>query len=119
MKLLKTLDSFHEVLQQLKQETAEAINEIRIDNPDAKPLGAGCFIVKTSSLSSDLVLSPLYHDFNAQFDILIDKLNKQSLDAFVRAIQELCKTGKVDGRRFHPTVIQKVSVLVKEEDNDD
>ena len=99
-----------EIIKSFKDEFAKAIDNARIDNPNINMLSSGIFTMKASALSS-ASWSPEYYDYNAQFDILLDKLNKQSIDAFSNTLDKLVETGKVDGIRFHPDVIAKIEEI--------
>lgn len=108
----ETKQKLSEIIKSFKDEFAKAIDNARISNPNIRVLNTspGIFTMKASALSS-ASWDPEYYDYNAQFDILLDKLNKQSIDAFSNTLDKLVETGKVDGTRFHPDVIKKIQEI--------
>lgn len=115
-KLNNTVKSLTEIIKQMKAETAESIEGLRQQNPNITPVGNGprTFTMNSSFLSGDCILDPFYYDWDAQYDAIQAKLEKSSLDVFVKSITELVKTGRLDGRRYHPEVTKRLSTLVEE-----
>lgn len=115
-KLNKTVKSLTEIINQMKAETAESIKGLRQQNPNITHVGNGprTFTMNSAFLSGDCILDPFYYDWDAQYDAILAKLEKSSLDVFVKGITELVKTGKLDGRRYHPEVTKRLSTLVEE-----
>lgn len=115
-KLNKTVKSLTEIIRQMKAETAKPIEALREHNPNITPVGNGprTFTMNSAFLSGDCILDPFYYDWDAQYDAILAKLEKSSLDVFVKGITELVKTGRLDGRRYHPEVTKRLSILVEE-----
>ena len=111
--IIETKTKLNELIQQFKDELAARISAERISNPDIKVVSdkPRAFTMKASALTVDS-LDPFYYDYDAQFDYLLDKLEKQSIDAFINAVTKLVGTGKIDGRRFAPAVIEKIKTLL-------
>lgn len=116
-KLNHTVKSLTEIIKQMKAETATSIESLREHNPNITPVGNGLrtFTMNSLLLSGDCILDPFYYDWDAQYDAILAKLEKSSLDTFVKGITELVRTGKLDGRRFHPEVTKKLTTLIEEE----
>lgn len=115
-KLNHTVKSLTEIIKQMKAETATSIESLREHNPNITIVGNGLrtFTMNSSFLSGDCILDPFYYDWDAQYDAILAKLEKSSLDTFVKGITELVKTGKLDGRRYHPEVTKRLGTLVEE-----
>ena len=93
-----------------KEKIAEEIRGLRTQNPDIQSVSNNAYILKggLSSLSFD----PLYYNFEWQWQFLLKKLEQQSITQFANSIEELVQTGKIDGRRFHPEVIDKIKSII-------
>lgn len=115
-KLNNTVKSLTEIIKQMKAETATSIESLRAQNPNITIVGNGprTFTMNSSFLSGDCILDPFYYDWDSQYDAILAKLEKSSLDTFVRGITELVKTGRLDGRRYHPEVTKRLGTLVEE-----
>lgn len=118
--LKKTVASLKEIINRMKAETASAIQGIKEPNPDISVISDSprIFTASSSTLSCDKVLDPFYYDWEAQYDAILSKLNKQSLDTFIKTVSESCKTSRLDGRRLHPAVVSRLKTLIEEEDKD-
>lgn len=116
MAIHETVHTLKEIIARYKSELRTAIDGVREQNPNIKIISESpkCFVMRTGGLSSDLVLDPLYYDFESQFDEFEAKLEKQSLETFERTVKETIRTGKLDGRRIHPEVLQKMQQLIGE-----
>ena len=115
-KLNHTVKKLTEIIEQMKAETAESVNGLRKQNPHITVIGDNprTFTMNSAFLSGDCILDPFYYDWNAQYDAILVKLKKSSLDTFVKKVIELVKTGKLDSRRYHPEVIKRLSILIEE-----
>lgn len=115
--LKHTVASLTEIVKRMKAETAEVIQDIKEPNPDISVINEKphIFTVSSNALTRDMVLDAFYYDWEAQYDAILAKLNKQSLDTFIRTVSEACKTGRLDGRRLHPEVTKKLATLIEEE----
>lgn len=115
-KLNEQLCNLTAIIKKMKAETDNAVNSLREQNPNITPVSNNprTFTMNSSFLSGDCILDPFYYDWNAQYDAILAKLEKSSVDSFVKGITELVKTGKLDGRRYHPEVTKRLSVLVEE-----
>lgn len=115
--LKNTVASLTEIINRMKAETTEVIQGIKEPNHDISVISdtPRIFTVSSNTLTRDLVLDPFYYDWEAQYDAILTKLNKQSLDTFIRTVSDACKTGRLDGRRLHPEVIKKLVTLIEEE----
>lgn len=107
----QTKQKLNDLILAFKAEVAENINAVRVNNPDINVISNAPRVFTISSRNVSDVLDPMYYDYDAQFDYLLDKLNKQSVDSFCNTITKLVDTGKLDGRRFHPVVIEKIKLL--------
>lgn len=114
--LKNTVASLTEIINRMKAETAVVIQGLKESNPDISVIrdNPRTFTASSSVLTRDLVLDPFYYDWNAQYDAILEKLNKQSLDAFIKTVSEACKTRRLDGRRLHPEVTKKLATLIEE-----
>ena len=110
--ITKTLAVVEKIILEYKQKALDLVESRKSQNPALKPLGHNCFTIRFSDLSADLVLSPQYYDFMWQYDALIEKLHKQSLETFKNTIQKVIETGKLDGQRFHPDVIEVLKEII-------
>jgi hypothetical protein len=115
-KLNTTVKSLTAIINQMKQETAEVIGSLREQNPNITTVNSNphVFTMSSASLSKDCVLDPFYYNWEAQYDAILAKLNKQSLDTFAKTVSDICKTQRLDGRRLHPEVIARISTLIEE-----
>lgn len=115
-KLNHTVKSLTEIIKQMKAETAESVNGLRKQNPNITVASNSprIFTMNSAFLSGDCILDPFYYDWDAQYDAILAKLEKSSLDTFVKKITELVKTGRLDGRRYHPGVTKCLSILIEE-----
>lgn len=114
-KLNNTVKKLTEIIKQMKAETAESINGLRKQNPNITMSNSPrTFTMNSAFLSGDCILDPFYYDWDAQYDAILAKLEKSSLDTFVKKVAELVKTGRLDGRRYHPEVTKCLSVLIEE-----
>ncbi len=115
-KLNQQLGNLTAIIKKMKAEAADAVEGLREQNPNITPIGNGprTFTMNSMFLSGDCILDPFYYDWDAQYDAILAKLEKSSIDSFVKGITELVKTGKLDGRRYHPEVTKRLSTLVEE-----
>lgn len=114
--LKNTVASLTEIINRMKAETAAVIQGLKEPNPDISVISdkPRIFIASSSVLTRDLVLDPFYYDWEAQYDAILVKLNKQGLDTFVKTVSESCKTSRLDGRRLHPAVVSRLKTLIEE-----
>jgi hypothetical protein len=115
-KLNEQLVNLTAIINKMKAETANAVNSLCEQNPNITPVSNNprTFTMNAAFLSGDCILDPFYYDWDAQYDAILAKLEKSSVDSFVKGITELVKTGKLDGRRYHPEVTKRLSILVEE-----
>ena len=115
-KLNQQLGNLTALITKMKAEAAESVESLRQQNPNINVVSNShrTFTMNSAFLSGDCILDPFYYDWDAQYDAILVKLEKSSLDVFVKGITELVKTGKLDGRRYHPEVTKRLSVLVEE-----
>lgn len=115
-RLKQQVSSLTAIIKKMKAETAEAVEGLRKSNPNITRVGNShrTFTMNSSFLSGDCILDPFYYDWDAQYDAILAQLEKSSIDSFVKGITELVKTGKLDGRRYHPEVTKRLSTLVEE-----
>ena len=112
LRLSQTVASIETLIQECKNSIETTIKDNSIKNDKLKPIGECCFTISFSDLSKDCVLSPKYYDFSWQFDLIIKKLRKQGIEAFMNTVQKIIETGKCDGERFHPDVIAVLKELI-------
>lgn len=110
--ITQTIEELEKIIVEYKQKAIDLIESRKSQNPALNRIGNTCFTIKFSDLSQDLVLSPQYYDFVWQYDALIEKCRKQSINTFKNTLQDLIKTGKLDGKRFHPDVIKVMKELL-------
>lgn len=114
-KLNQQLSNLTALIKKMKAEAAESVVSLRQHNPNINVSNSPrTFTMNSMFLSGDCILDPFYYDWDAQYDAILEKLEKSSMDSFVKGITELVKTGKLDGRRYHPEVTKRLSVLVEE-----
>lgn len=107
--LTEVIAEIEDVINEYKQKAVNVIAEQKRQNPALKPLGENsvCFTIKFSDLSPDSVLSPHFYDWEWQFDAVIKKMKSHtSLQALKNTVEKIVETGKLDGQRFHPEVIE-------------
>ena len=105
----ETKKQLSEIILAFKKQLADVVDSRRISNPDIKKSG-NTFTMKASNLSL-VSWDPFYYDFDAQFDYILKKLDKQSVDTFCNTLDTIVKTGSCDGRKFHPDVVASLSNL--------
>ena len=96
------------VIAEYRQKAVDIVESQRQQNPALKPLGDGktCYTIKLSDLSSDRVLSPQFYNWEWQFDAIIKKMKAQtSLTTLRNVLERVVETGKLDGDRLHPEVL--------------
>lgn len=115
-KLNQQLGNLTAIIKKMKAEAAESVEGLREQNPNINVVDNGprTFTMNSAFLSGNCILDPFYYDWDAQYDAILAKLEKSSIDGFVKGITELVKTGRLDGRRYHPEVTKRLSVLVEE-----
>ena len=114
--LNKQLSNLTAIINKMKTEAAMSIESLREQNPNITPVDGKvrAFTMNSAFLSGDCILDPFYYDWDAQHNAILEKLHKSSIDSFVKSITELVKTGRLDGRRYHPEVTKRLSALVEE-----
>ena len=96
------------VIAEYRQKAVDIVEQQRRQNPALKPIGDGsvCYTLKFSDLSADRVLSPLFYNWEWQFDGIIKKMKAQtSLTTLRNVLERMVETGKLDGDRLHPEVL--------------
>lgn len=115
--LLNHASNIEAIIRQAKADVAASIESNRIQNPDIQlmPGEPKCFVVRANAvMDGNCVLDPFYYDFDAQFDAILEKLNKQSLDTLINTLRKVVQTKMLDGRRMHPKVIDALRPLIEE-----
>lgn len=109
-----TLEELEVKIAECRQKALLLIQDSKRPNPKINVLcnKPRMFTISSRDLSSDLVLSPEFYDYEWQFDFLICKLEKQNLDTFRNTLLKIVETGKCDGNRFHPDVIKLLKEMV-------
>jgi hypothetical protein len=79
-------------------------------SPDTVPAGKGCFTMKLSALTGN-VLDPCYYDYKTQHTALKDLIQTYPLDKMESKLLEVCKTGKItrsytNTTKLHPDVLK-------------
>lgn len=113
---IETVQGLTEIIQRIKTKIANAIEELRQQNPNITSVAntPRVFSMSSAFVSDNCVLDPFYYDWDAQYDAILEKLKKSTLVVFVKSLNELVNTGKLDGRRYHPEVTKRMSILAKE-----
>lgn len=96
------------VIAEYRQKAVDIVEQQRQQNPSLNPIGDGsvCYTIKFSDLSPDKVLSPQFYNWEWQFDSIIKKMKAQtSLTTLRNVLERIVETGKLDGDRLHPEVI--------------
>ena len=82
-----------------KEEIINALNDIRFTNNGVKVISESpkIFTLSASSLFLDkrFILSPEYHDFDAQFDAIIDGIRSRSLENAIKFLNKI-----IEEKRF-------------------
>jgi len=115
--LLNHASNIEAIIRQAKADVAASIETNRIQNPDIQmmPGEPKCFVVRANAvMDGNCVLDPFYYDFDAQFDAILEKLNKQSLDVLINTLHKVVQTKMLNGRRMHPKVIEVIRPLIEE-----
>lgn len=98
------------------------------DNPDARQLGNGCFVLRSSAIfnSPKLILSPQYYDFGQQREKLIQVVTGNgSLSSQVERLKAIAESGYITERSmgqsnkfyFHPKVVGALRRILEELDS--
>lgn len=107
------LNEVEKILTECKEQTLKIIADSKQENPAVNPLldNPRIFTLSSKDLSNQS-WSPRYYDYGWQFDNLISVLKNKSLDTFLKTIQALVDTGKLNGEKYHPDVIRELRALI-------
>lgn len=102
----KLIREYQEKVTALKNDLIGKINDLP-DNPKIKRIGGEgkAFTVNFEDLGDNW--SPFYHDYKAQYQELIDVINKKPVEQVIKIFDEVIKTGymkKAPGMKFNPVV---------------
>jgi hypothetical protein len=76
------------------------------ENPRTKKLAKNCFIMSSKDLGECWAAE--YHNFNSQYEVVIEIINTSELRVILKALGNIIKDGKVKHKNnvvhFHPDV---------------
>ena len=105
-------------IEAIKQNLCQKI-EVLPDNPKITRLNHNCFEIHFSDLGESW--SPFYHDFKAQYRMIIEILETKDIGEIIPTLQKLTTPRhdksywffyKGDHNRFHPDVIRHIKTIL-------
>ena len=115
-----TLQSMKDRVDQIKGHLRDTISNMP-DNPDIKRIAPRCFTMTIANLSKQkgFILSPEFHDFKVQAEMICKHIDKLSFESVIKFLQEIVDTSKhrfPDQRHtmtFHPDVVKYIKTELK------
>lgn len=111
MEISDFLKNISDAEKEFRSAMRDQLTSLRIANKNATKLSANSFSMSIRDLAPRMSLSAGMYDFTAQYDLMLSALEKSHPSVFVRKMQEMCKTGYLDGNPIHPDVLATVSPL--------
>lgn len=115
MKLDKAIGTMRQEADRIKEGLKNQILALP-DNPNiTRRFGSGAFAVSSSQLGKSW--SPFYHDFLAQYEILVKLINETDLMKLPAVLAEIVATGKLKVKyrgtvTFNPEVIKHLVDII-------
>lgn len=110
---MSAYETYKQAMTQFREQVVSEICATASPNPNATPLGNGCFSVKASLLGSALILDPFYYDYMAQYKLVEEKAQTQTPETFLNTLNRIIETGKLGDNRFNPEVIESLKKILE------
>lgn len=98
-------------VKELKDRLRTRIEELP-DNPKIQRMSDTAFVMNIKDIGPEAILSPLYHDFKAQYRIISDLIDRAPVEEVSRILDRIFKDGtyvyKGQSTKFHPEVIRNL-----------
>lgn len=108
-------------INQIKSELSQLADSIRNlpPNPNIKPLGHNCFLIKSSELIKHNKWSPDYHTFKSQYEFIAELVETFPIDQVLEKLYQICNKKsyyyKGNTIQFHPDVIRNLKTIIEKE----
>lgn len=118
--LYQSIEKFEKDAEYLKDVIFERIL-MEKENPNINVISDNpkCFIVSVRDVISHDNMSPEYHSFSAQYEIIVDHLKNKHLTQVKKDLLKIINEGKLQVTpgfmiRFHPDVIDNINNILFE-----